>query len=78
MHKVVLIQPEGVLRSHELKSLDIVNLFLYQQGILIKKEKIEVIIYNIPKGNVASCFSKTNVLISHDQFADYSNTPDRK
>lgn len=72
--RVVLMNTED-LNTFGFQHLEVVDLTSTYNGVTRKAENFKIIAYNIPKGNVASYFPETNVLIPHDQFADDSNTP---
>ncbi|RXG11953.1 molybdopterin-dependent oxidoreductase alpha subunit [Leeuwenhoekiella aestuarii] len=58
-----------------LQKLDVVDITSEYDGILRKANKFLMIPYNIPKGNIASYFPETNILVPYNHFAERSQTP---
>ncbi len=58
-----------------LKKLDVVNLVSRYNNKERKASNFLIIPYNIPRGNLASYFPETNVLVPYNHFADKSHTP---
>ncbi len=63
------------MENQNLTKLDVVNIISNYDGKLRTAERFLVVPYNIPKGNLASYFPETNVLVPINHFADKSNTP---
>lgn len=72
--RIVLMNPED-MKVFDFEQLEVVHLTSNYNGITRTAENFKVIAFNIPRGNIATYFPETNVLVPHDQFADYSNTP---
>ncbi|THD69997.1 FdhF/YdeP family oxidoreductase [Robertkochia marina] len=71
----VILMNEEDMRSHQLQKEEVVNLSSTYDGVVRKAEKFIVVPYDIPRGNIASYFPETNVLVPYNHFADKSNTP---
>ena len=72
--RVILMNPED-MKAHHLQKEEVVNLSSTYDGVVRKAEKFLVIPYQIPRGNVASYFPETNVLVPYNHYADKSHTP---
>lgn len=72
--RVVFMNPEDC-RELKLKKLDVVDLTSEYDGKLRRAEQFKIVPYDIPRGNVASYFPETNVLVPINHFADHSHTP---
>ena len=71
----VLMMNEADMQEAGLSKLDPVNLISEYGGKQRKAHKFLVVPYSIPKGNLATYYPETNVLIPHDQYAEKSHTP---
>ena len=72
--RVVFMNPEDC-KELGLKKLDVVDLTSEYDGKLRRAEQFKIVPYDIPRGNVASYFPETNVLVPINHFADHSHTP---
>ncbi|WP_062055551.1 FdhF/YdeP family oxidoreductase [Aquimarina longa] len=72
--RVVLMNKED-MQKHNLEKLDIVNLTSYYDNNERLASSFLVVPYDIPRGNVASYFPETNVLVPYNHYADKSHTP---
>lgn len=75
--RVLLINEEDI-KERGLKEGDVVDLLNDEFGSKRIARKFILKAYNIPKGNVASYFPETNVLIPIQRVANRSNTPASK
>ncbi|WP_411031206.1 FdhF/YdeP family oxidoreductase [Spongiimicrobium sp. 3-5] len=72
--RVVFMNPDDMAQQG-FKKLDVVNLISNYDQKERKAINFLVVPYNIPRGNLASYFPETNVLVPYNHFADKSNTP---
>jgi len=72
--RVVLMNIDD-MNALGLQKLDVVHLKSNYDNKERKAVNFLVIPYNIPKGNLASYFPETNVLVPYNHYADQSNTP---
>jgi anaerobic selenocysteine-containing dehydrogenase len=57
---------------------EVINIYNFHNGIERVAHKFIALAYPIPKGNCATYFPETNVLVPIDSVADYSGTPTSK
>ncbi|WP_405205451.1 FdhF/YdeP family oxidoreductase [Aquimarina sp. LLG6339-5] len=72
--RVVLMNSDDI-KEFGFIPLEIVDLTSTYDTITRKAENFKIISYNIPKGNIATYFPETNILVPHNHYADKSNTP---
>ncbi|WP_108803993.1 FdhF/YdeP family oxidoreductase [Aquimarina sp. Aq107] len=72
--RVVLMNSDDI-KEFGFIPLEIVDLTSTYDTITRKAENFKIIPYNIPKGNIATYFPETNILVPHNHYADKSNTP---
>ncbi len=72
--RVILMNPSDI-ETFGFQPLDTVDLTSTYDGVTRHAENFKLISYNIPKGNIASYFPETNVLVPYNHYADKSNTP---
>jgi len=72
--RVVLMNPADIQKLG-CQPLDVIDIISEYDGVTRKAENFKLINYNIPKGNVASYFPETNILVPHNHYAKKSNTP---
>lgn len=75
--RVVLMNPDDIERL-SLEKGQIVDLYNYYGGVERVAKKFIVLPYDIPKGDCATYFPETNILVPIDSFADGSQTPTSK
>nr|WP_298994766.1 FdhF/YdeP family oxidoreductase [uncultured Allomuricauda sp.] len=71
----VLFMNESDMKSKALQKHDVVHLKSTYDGKERKATFFKVIPYDIPKGNLATYYPETNLLVPHNHFADRSQTP---
>tara|TARA_R110002051_G_scaffold65839_3_gene119499 strand:- start:13800 stop:16103 length:2304 start_codon:yes stop_codon:yes gene_type:complete len=72
--RIVFMNAED-MQNRGLKKLDVVHLKSFYDGIIRTAVNFKVIPYAIPKGDLATYFPETNVLVPYNHFADKSKTP---
>ncbi|TRZ46311.1 FdhF/YdeP family oxidoreductase [Robertkochia solimangrovi] len=72
--RVVFMNPED-MKEHKLTTGEKVDLTSTYDGETRTALGFLVVPYSIPKGNLASYFPETNILVPYNHFADKSNTP---
>src|SRR6056297_1512653 len=72
--RVVFMNAEDMAEKG-LTQLDVVNLHSMYDGVKRTAERFIVVLYEIPKGNMAAYFPETNLLVPYNHFADKSQTP---
>ncbi|WP_299187929.1 FdhF/YdeP family oxidoreductase [uncultured Aquimarina sp.] len=72
--RVVLMNSDDI-KEFGFIPLEIVDLTSTYDTITRRAENFKIISYNIPKGNIATYFPETNILVPHNHYADKSNTP---
>ncbi|MBL7473861.1 FdhF/YdeP family oxidoreductase [Robertkochia sediminum] len=72
--RVVFMNPED-MKQRQLRSQEVIDMTSTYDGVVRRAEKFMVIPYEIPRGNLASYFPETNVLVPYNHFADKSHTP---
>ena len=75
--RVVLMNPQD-LESRGWKKFQRVTITSHFERSSISSHGWAIIEYDIPRGNVATYFPESNVLIPLESVADYSNTPTSK
>jgi molybdopterin-dependent oxidoreductase alpha subunit len=75
--RVILMNQEDMNR-HQLKKMDVVDLYNYHDNVERVARHFLVIPYPIPKGCTATYFPETNVLVPINSVAEKSNTPTSK
>jgi molybdopterin-dependent oxidoreductase alpha subunit len=75
--RVVLMNADD-LRERGLKAGDVVDLVGHFRGETRRANRFLTVSYDIPKGNCATYFPETNVLVPLDSTADESQTPTSK
>ena len=75
--RVVLMNADDI-RERGLKAGDVVDLVGHFRGETRRANRFLVVKYDIPKGNCATYFPETNVLVPLDSTADESQTPTSK
>ena len=75
--RVVLMNREDLVEN-DLKEGDLVDLSSDRESESVVSQSWYVVPYDIPRGNVATYFPESNVLIPLDSVADRSNTPTSK
>jgi molybdopterin-dependent oxidoreductase alpha subunit len=75
--RVIFMHPEDIA-ERGLKAQQLVNITSHFEGEQRVAEKFVVVPYDIPKGDCASYFPETNVLVPIASVADISNTPTSK
>ncbi len=75
--RVVLMNGDD-LRERKLAAGDVVDLVGHFRGEVRRANRFLVVEYDIPRGNCATYFPETNVLVPIDSTADVSNTPTSK
>ncbi|NER18227.1 FdhF/YdeP family oxidoreductase [Spongiivirga citrea] len=71
----VVFMNKDDMKQRGLQKLDVINLKSNYNDTVREAVNFLVIPYDIPKGNLASYFPETNVLVPYNHFADKSNTP---
>jgi molybdopterin-dependent oxidoreductase alpha subunit len=74
----VVLMNEMDLSDRGLKTSDVVRLVSEFNGVKRVAEKFIAVKYDIPRGNCATYFPETNVLVPIDSIADGSRTPTSK
>ncbi|MCO4783656.1 MAG: FdhF/YdeP family oxidoreductase [Candidatus Cloacimonetes bacterium] len=72
--RVILVNPED-LKNLGLKNKDIVDITSHHKGKTREVKRFTAILYDIPKGCVATYFPEANPLVPLDQYAKGSMTP---
>lgn len=75
--RVILMNPADIA-ERGLKPNDVVDLTNTTGGMTRTAKRFIVVGYDIPKGNCATYFPETNVLVPIDRYADGSRTPTSK
>lgn len=74
----VVLMNEDDLHERGLKAGDVVDLVGHFRGEIRRVNRFITVKYDIPKGNCATYFPETNVLVPLDSTADESQTPTSK
>jgi len=75
--RVVLMNREDLVEN-DIKEGDLVDLSSDRESESVVSQSWYVVPYDIPRGNIATYFPESNVLIPLDSVADRSNTPTSK
>jgi anaerobic selenocysteine-containing dehydrogenase len=75
--RVVFMNPEDVA-ARGLKAGDLVDLSSEHNGVHRSAPAFRVVPYGLPRGQAATYFPETNVLVPIDSVAEHSNTPSSK